>query len=88
MSTPELAWTKSSHSGSAGGNCSEVAFPWLKSSYSSGDGDSCVEVAASPTTIRIRDSKNVRGPQLAVSVGAWGVFLRHVGGAQPDPIRR
>ncbi|MEU9100851.1 DUF397 domain-containing protein [Streptomyces sp. NPDC048361] len=44
MST-ELAWFKSSYSGTEGDNCIEVALAWHKSSYSSGQGDNCVEVA-------------------------------------------
>ncbi|UKY52838.1 DUF397 domain-containing protein [Streptomyces inhibens] len=40
-----LAWFKSSYSGSAGGNCVEVAYAWRKSSYSSDQGGACVEVA-------------------------------------------
>jgi hypothetical protein len=47
MSTSELAWFKSSYSGSEGDNCIEVAASWQKSSYSSGSGDNCIEVAAS-----------------------------------------
>jgi hypothetical protein len=38
-----LLWTKSSYSGSEGGNCVEVA--WRKSSHSGSDGGDCVEVA-------------------------------------------
>ncbi|MCZ7414921.1 DUF397 domain-containing protein [Streptomyces sp. WMMC897] len=43
----ELAWFKSSYSGSAGGECVEVAMSWRKSSYSTGAGGECVEVAMS-----------------------------------------
>ncbi len=45
MSIPELAWFKSSYSGSSGDSCVEVALDWHKSSYSGDSGDSCVEVA-------------------------------------------
>ncbi|MGW6564499.1 DUF397 domain-containing protein [Streptomyces sp. NPDC054975] len=48
---------------------------WVKSSYSGGEGGECVEVAAHPTTIHVRDSKNVDGPQLAVSPAAWASFV-------------
>ncbi|MEN2418768.1 DUF397 domain-containing protein [Streptomyces rimosus] len=48
---------------------------WHKSSYSSGDGDSCVEIATTPTTIHIRDSKNITGPHLTVPADAWTAFL-------------
>ncbi|MGV9243129.1 DUF397 domain-containing protein [Streptomyces sp. NPDC003710] len=58
----------------AAGDASELA--WFKSSYSSGnDGNSCVEIAIAPRTVHIRDSKNTEGPRLAVSPGAWSVFL-------------
>ncbi|MCX5449943.1 DUF397 domain-containing protein [Streptomyces libani] len=75
MSTDELAWFKSSYSGSQGDDCLEVALSWHKSSYSGGDGDSCIEIATSPTTIHIRDSKDKAGPQLAVPAGAWAAFV-------------
>ncbi|MFE2039389.1 DUF397 domain-containing protein [Streptomyces sp. NPDC059477] len=48
---------------------------WFKSSYSDGSGGDCVEVATCPHTIRIRDSKNPTGPQLALSANAWDRFL-------------
>ncbi|HET6856038.1 MAG TPA: DUF397 domain-containing protein [Streptomyces sp.] len=47
MSTTELAWFKSSYSGTQGDDCVEVALSWRKSSYSSAQGDNCVEVAES-----------------------------------------
>ncbi|MFJ4833637.1 DUF397 domain-containing protein [Streptomyces sp. NPDC088747] len=48
---------------------------WFKSSYSSGGDGDCVEVATCPATIHIRDSKNTRGPQLALSPSAWTDFV-------------
>ncbi|MFG2131717.1 DUF397 domain-containing protein [Streptomyces sp. NPDC048751] len=51
---------------------------WFKSSYSSGSGDDCVEVATGNRTIHVRDSKNSRGPQLALSPTAWADFLTSV----------
>ncbi|MFF4691102.1 DUF397 domain-containing protein [Streptomyces sp. NPDC001307] len=50
---------------------------WFKSSYSSGDGGECVEVATSPTTIRVRDSKQnpATAPTLALPPAAWRAFL-------------
>ncbi|KOT58003.1 MULTISPECIES: DUF397 domain-containing protein [Streptomyces] len=48
---------------------------WFKSSYSGSAGDDCVEIATTPTTIRIRDSKNITGPHLAVPADAWAAFL-------------
>jgi len=77
MSVSELAWFKSSYSGSSGDDCVEVALSWHKSSYSSSSGDSCVEVASCPDTVHVRDSKNVRGPQLAVSPAAWAGFVSY-----------
>ena len=75
MSTKKLAWFKSTYSGGSGDDCLEVALAWRKSTYSSsGDGD-CVEVATCPTTIHIRDSKNTRGPRLALSPTAWTDFV-------------
>lgn len=51
---------------------------WFKSSYSdSSDINDCVEVAATPGTVHVRDSKNVPGPQLAVSDAAWSGFVAH-----------
>jgi hypothetical protein len=43
----ELAWFKSSYSGTEGGACIEVAVSWRKSSYSSSGGGECIEVAVS-----------------------------------------
>ncbi|MFH8785388.1 DUF397 domain-containing protein [Streptomyces roseoverticillatus] len=77
---PDLAWFKSSHSGGAGGECVEVALPWRKSSHSQGDGSECVEVATLPRTVRIRDSKQAQGPQLAVPAAAWAQFVRDFAG--------
>lgn len=77
MSTPELAWFKSSYSGDSSGDCVEVALDWRKSSYSSGGDGDCVEIAPCPTTIHVRDSKNPAGPQLALSPQAWAAFTQH-----------
>jgi hypothetical protein len=56
MSTPELAWFKSSYSGSSG--------------------DDCVEVAVTEQAVRVRDSKDVTRPALAVGREGWGRFVR------------
>ncbi|WP_327284201.1 MULTISPECIES: DUF397 domain-containing protein [unclassified Streptomyces] len=74
---PELDWFKSSYSSSSDINdCVEVA--WVKSSYSSGsEGDSCVEVAACPEAVRVRDSKVLDGPQLALTPQAWAGFVSY-----------
>lgn len=73
MST-ELAWAKSSYSGSDGGNCLEVAIAWQKSSYSASEGGNCVEVATSPHAIHIRDSKVQDGPVLELAPDAWAAL--------------
>ncbi|MFI5570338.1 DUF397 domain-containing protein [Streptomyces sp. NPDC051740] len=48
---------------------------WVKSTYSSGEGGQCVEVAAFSHTVRVRDSKDVARPGLAVGRDAWGMFV-------------
>lgn len=73
MST-ELAWFKSSYSGSGGDNCIEVALSWHKSSYSGGGGDNCVEVAVRPAAVHVRDSKDTRIRPLVVTPAAWSAF--------------
>ncbi|MFE3549976.1 DUF397 domain-containing protein [Streptomyces kronopolitis] len=51
---------------------------WIKSSYSdSNERDDCIEVATTLDTVRIRDSKNPRGPQLRVQPGTWADFLAY-----------
>ncbi|MEE1799830.1 DUF397 domain-containing protein [Streptomyces sp. JV176] len=51
---------------------------WFKSSYSSGaETDSCLEVATGPGTVRIRDSKVIGGPHLALAPGAWANFVAY-----------
>lgn len=51
---------------------------WRKSSYSGGQGN-CVEVRSSEDdTVVVRDSKNVPGPELAVTAGAWSEFAEAV----------
>ncbi|OEJ32401.1 DUF397 domain-containing protein [Streptomyces subrutilus] len=75
MNSSELRWFKSSYSSSQGDNCVEVALSWHKSTYSGSQGDDCVEVAACTEAVHVRDSKVTAGPELAVTPGAWGVFL-------------
>ncbi|MEV5598272.1 DUF397 domain-containing protein [Streptomyces sp. NPDC052496] len=48
---------------------------WRKSSYSGSDADACVEIAIQSDAVRIRDSKDVTGPQLIVSSRAWAAFI-------------
>ncbi|WP_371645633.1 DUF397 domain-containing protein [Streptomyces mirabilis] len=52
------------------------ALAWFKSSYSSsGDGNDCIEVAAALSVVHVRDSKNIGGPQLALTPDAWTAFV-------------
>lgn len=52
------------------------ALAWFKSSYSSsGDGNDCIEVAAALGVVHVRDSKNIGGPQLALTPDAWTAFV-------------
>jgi hypothetical protein len=48
---------------------------WFKSSYSSGEGGQCVEVADCPGTVRVRDSKDKKGPVLFFASGRWADFI-------------
>ncbi|WHT21035.1 DUF397 domain-containing protein [Crossiella sp. CA-258035] len=49
-------------------------FNYRKSSYSGGNGGECVEVALPGHLAAVRDSKNLEGPILAFTPGAWAVF--------------
>ena len=60
---------------------SSPAMEWMRSSYSTADGPDCVEVAATSSTIHVRDSKNVSGPQLGFTPAAWVDFLSHTAGS-------
>ncbi|MFF2513570.1 DUF397 domain-containing protein [Streptomyces sp. NPDC058086] len=54
---------------------------WFKSSYSNNEGGACLEIATpttAPTTIHIRDSKNLTGPTLTITPTTWTAFLRTV----------
>ncbi|WEH41425.1 DUF397 domain-containing protein [Streptomyces sp. NBC_01218] len=48
---------------------------WFKSSYSTNDGPSCVEVARAVSAVHVRDSKNLRGPQLGFRPAPWAAFV-------------
>lgn len=51
---------------------------WAKSSYSdSSNSNECVEVATAPDAVHVRDSKNVRGPRLAVTPAVWAGFIAY-----------
>ncbi|GGN39321.1 hypothetical protein GCM10012285_16240 [Streptomyces kronopolitis] len=56
---------------------SGTTLTWFKSSYSGSDNNDCIEVATTPGTVRIRDSKDPRGPQLRVQPGTWADFLAY-----------
>lgn len=71
----ELAWFKSSYSGTQGDDCVEVA--WFKSSYSGSQGDSCVEVARAQQVICVRDSKDLTRPHFTVGPDGWTSFVRY-----------
>ncbi|MGW2598235.1 DUF397 domain-containing protein [Streptomyces klenkii] len=77
----DLIWFKSSYSDGDGSECVEVAVSWCKSSYSDDEGDNCVEIANGPRGIRIRDSKQRSGPQLAVDGSAWAGFIAYIAAA-------
>ncbi|MFF9483933.1 DUF397 domain-containing protein [Streptomyces sp. NPDC014676] len=53
----------------------DLPLAWRKSSYSSEEGGACVEVATRPHIVRVRDSKDVNRPGLAVGSQAWAVFV-------------
>ncbi|MGW3682216.1 DUF397 domain-containing protein [Streptomyces prasinus] len=46
----------------------------FKSSYSGGGGDNCVEVAIRPEAVHVRDSKDTRRREPAVSRRAWSAL--------------
>ncbi|MFE7119682.1 DUF397 domain-containing protein [Streptomyces sp. NPDC057654] len=50
---------------------------WFKSSYSGTEGDNCVEVAVTEQTVRVRDSKDVARPHLAIGRRGWAQFVRY-----------
>ncbi|MER5498865.1 DUF397 domain-containing protein [Streptomyces sp. NPDC002561] len=62
------------------GEASELR--WFKSSYSdSSNPNDCVEVATVPGAVRVRDSKDCRGPRLSFTAGAWEGFVSYVCGS-------
>ncbi|MFF3731881.1 DUF397 domain-containing protein [Streptomyces sp. NPDC002476] len=60
---------------SSAGHGSTLA--WTKSSYSSNDGPACVEIAVTSGAVRVRDSKDVRGPHLGFGPDAWADFVAY-----------
>ncbi|MGW0879604.1 DUF397 domain-containing protein [Streptomyces sp. NPDC002671] len=59
---------------------------WQKSTYS-GDSSNCVEIAPTPTTIHIRDSKNITRPHITVTPSTWTDFLSCEAFGNPAPAR-
>ncbi|MFE2042513.1 DUF397 domain-containing protein [Streptomyces sp. NPDC059477] len=55
--------------------CETAELAWAKSSYSAGDGGQCIEVAVRPHLVRVRDSKDISQPGLAVDSAAWAAFV-------------
>ncbi|OMI41152.1 DUF397 domain-containing protein [Streptomyces sparsogenes] len=53
---------------------------WFKSSYSGDEGGECIEVAVTDHIVRVRDSKDVTRPHLAVGRADWARFVRYVAG--------
>jgi hypothetical protein len=52
---------------------------WQKSSYSGNGGGDCVEVAGNLTGfVLVRDSKDRKGPRLALSDIAWSAFVNGI----------
>lgn len=70
---PNLIWRKSSHSGTSGAECVEVA-AWRKSRRSGGEGQECVEVAQADRMVLMRDSKHPDGGVLAFTPAEWRTF--------------
>ena len=60
---------------------------WFKSSYSS-NGGNCIEVAVNLVALRgvvpVRDSKDLDGPVLSASVGAFASFVTGVKAGEFD----
>ncbi|WP_351226887.1 DUF397 domain-containing protein [Streptomyces sp. NPDC002133] len=60
---------------------STTELDWFKSSHSGGEGGESLEVAGCPTTIHVRDSKNLTGPRLAFTRAHWDAFVTSVRGS-------
>ena len=52
---------------------------WRRSSRSQNGADNCVEVARTGGVVRVRDSKNRTGPELAFESGVFEQFLHGAG---------
>ena len=53
---------------------------WRKSTHSGGVDTTCVEVAEMIRGLRVRDSKDPSGPQLAFGAQNWDRFLARISG--------
>jgi hypothetical protein len=63
----------------------QIAPTWHKSSYSGNGGGDCVEVARRlPRTVAVRDSKDRRGPVLAIGSARWRNFIADVKAGRHD----
>ncbi|MCI3276473.1 DUF397 domain-containing protein [Streptomyces cylindrosporus] len=63
-------------------------YDWVKSSYSGGNTTECVEAAFTSAVVLIRDSKRPDGPQVSVSVEAWGRFVAGPRNSRQEPAAR
>ena len=57
--------------------CWDTVVNWRKSSASAGNGE-CVEVACSESFVLVRDSRDRRGPVLALSRAEWDEVLGRI----------
>ncbi|MEV5570284.1 DUF397 domain-containing protein [Spirillospora sp. NPDC052269] len=51
---------------------------WRKSSRSAHEGGQCVEVADLTGVVGVRDSKDVDGPRIVLTVGDWRNLTRRI----------
>ncbi|QDN93510.1 MULTISPECIES: DUF397 domain-containing protein [unclassified Streptomyces] len=61
---------------------SSTELDWFKSSYSGSSGDNCIEVANCREAVRVRDSKDKEGGQLALSRTTWSTFVAYAADAR------
>ncbi|MFI2368404.1 DUF397 domain-containing protein [Streptomyces sp. NPDC018833] len=50
---------------------------YTESYGSDAEGGACVKVATTPAAVHVRDSKNLPGPQLALTAPAWAAFVAY-----------
>jgi hypothetical protein len=51
---------------------------WRKASYSTSGTNNCVEAGTAGRVVAVRDSKDPRGPVLAVAPDAWRAFTASI----------